>query len=105
MPSIRKLVEHLVNLFMIASVLSIIGKMLNIFFDIKSNENIVISFIFITTVFVLIFYPQISKKNAVAKYIASKMVRDSCRKLTIKDIMVIIVFVNLFALIIGVLLI
>ena len=100
MPSIRKLVEHLVNLFMITLVLSIMGEMLNIFFDIKSNENIVISFIFITTIFVLIFYPQISKKNVVAKYIASKLVRDSCRKLTIKDIVIIIVAVNLFALII-----
>ena len=44
MPSIRKLVEHLVNLFMITLVLSIMGEMLNIFFDIKSNENIVILF-------------------------------------------------------------
>ena len=103
MPSIRKLVEHLINLFMIALALSMIVEMFNIFFDIESNKNIVISFIFVITILLLIFYSQINEKNILAKYIASKLVRNPCRKLTIKDIVIIIFAVNFLTLIIEIL--
>ena len=103
MPSIRNLVEHLINLFMIALVLSFIGGIFNIFFDIESNETIVISFIFVITMFVLAFYSQINEKNKVAKCIASKFVKNPNRKLTIKDIVIIVIIFNLVTLIIKIL--
>ena len=103
MPSIRKLVEHLINLFMIILALSMIGETFNIFFDIESNENIMISFIFIITILVLIFYSQINKKNKVAKCIASKLVKNPDKKLTIKDIVIMVIVFNFIPLFIGIL--
>lgn len=103
MPNARKLVEHLINLFMICLVLSFMGGIFNIFFDFESNKNIVISFIFIITMFVLAFYSQINEKNKVAKYIASKLVKNPDRKLAIKDIVIMVIVFNFIPLIIGIL--
>ena len=103
MPSARKLVEHLVNLIMICLVSSVIGGIFNIFFDFESNKTIVISFIFVITMFILAFHSQINEKNKVAKYIASKLVKNPDRKLTIKDIVIMVIVFNFIPLIIGIL--
>lgn len=103
MPNVRKLVEHIVNFIMICLVSSVIGGIFNIFFDIESNKTIVISFIFVITMFILAFYLQIYEKNKVAKYIASKLVKNSHKKLTIKDIVIMVIVFNFIPLFIGIL--
>ena len=103
MPNARKLVEHLVNLIMICLVSSVIGGIFNIFFDFESNKTIVISFIFVITMFILAFYLQIYEKNILARYIASKLVKNPDIKLTIKDIVIMVIVFNFIPLIIGIL--
>ncbi len=103
MPNARKLVEHIVNFIMICLASSVIGGIFNIFFDFESNKTIVISFIFVITMFILAFYLQIYEKNKVAKYIASKLVKNPDRKLTIKDIVIMVIVFNFIPLIIGIL--
>ena len=103
MPNARKLVEHIVNFIMICLVSSVIGGIFNIFFDFESNKTIVISFIFVITMFILAFHSQINEKNKVAKYIASKLIRNPDRKLTIKDIVIIVIIFNFIPLILKIL--
>lgn len=103
MPNARKLVEHIVNFIMICLVSSVIGGIFNIFFDFESNKTIVISFIFVITMFILAFYLQIYEKNKVAKYIASKLVKNPDRKLAIKDIVIMVIVFNFIPLFIGIL--
>lgn len=103
MPNARKLVEHIVNFIMICLISAVIGGIFNIFFDFESNKTIVISFIFVITMFILAFYLQIYEKNKVAKYIASKLVKNPDKKLTIKDIIIIVIVFNFIPLFIGIL--
>lgn len=103
MPNARKLVEHIINFIMICLVSSVIGGIFNIFFDFESNKTIVISFIFVITMFILAFYLQIYEKNILARYIASKLVKNPDRKLTIKDIVIMVIVFNFIPLIIGIL--